>query len=98
MYVKAFLKDHSGNIQTVEARSEYKTIIPQNPVECFKYGIETDTLVLKLILKLRKYANPNYALIEIHTDNALLAKKLMDEGYNVVFDPYPEEEMTKSEP
>jgi len=98
MYIKAYLKDRSGNIHTVEAENGCKIINLQSLWEQLQYGIATNDLLGKFALKFRKFANQNYALVEVHTDNALLAKKLMDEGYNVVFDPYPEEEMVKSEP
>jgi len=95
------LKDWQGNLHEVKVKNGCKIVNPKSFWEQLQYGVATIDLLgkfaLKFALKFRKYANPNYALVEIHTDNALLAKKLMDEGYNVVFDPYPEEEMIKNE-
>jgi len=98
MYVQMVLKDRQGNLHEVKVKNGCKIVNPKSFWEQLQYGVATNDLLGKFTLKFRKFANENYALVEVHTDNALLAKKLMDEGYNVVFDPYPEEEMVKSEP
>jgi len=90
MYVQMILKDRQGNLHEVKVKNRCKIVNPKSFWEQLQYGVATNDLLGKFALKFRKYANENYALVEVHTDNALLAKKLMDEGYNVVFDPYPE--------
>ena len=96
MYIKAFLKDCEGNIHTVEVKNDNRILQPKSCWEQLQFAFATNQLVLSFIRKFRKYANKNYSLIEVHTDNALVGKQLMDNGYNVIFDPYPEEEMTKA--
>jgi len=96
MYIKAFLKK-DNDIKVFEIKSRCKIKEPQNPFEAWKFSYAIGKLGFGFIGKFLKYSKKGYSLVEVHTDNALVGKLLMDNGFNVIFDPYPEEEMVQSE-
>lgn len=97
MYIKAIIKNRQDEIIPVTVRNEASNQLPKGFFQQIKYAVATNDLLLKFYRAFHKYANDNYILIEIHTDNALLADKLLKERFPVVFDPYPEEEMIQNE-
>lgn len=88
MYIKAIIKNKQDETFTVEAKNGCSIVIPRGIFEQAKYAHATNILLAQFYQKIKPYANENYAIIEIQTDNALLAQKLSDKGHKVNYLPY----------
>jgi hypothetical protein len=93
MYIKAIVKDRQGKLHMIRVENDCDILTPVSFREQMAYAFATNNLLLKFAKAFRKYANQNYALVEIHTDNAFLARELQKEGHYTIFNPCPEEEV-----
>lgn len=96
MYIKAIIKNKHGETFTVEAKNGCKIVVPRGIIEQAKYAYATNFLLAQFYRKMKPYANENYAIIEIQTDNALLAQKMADEGHKVNYLPCVEGELVEA--
>jgi len=97
MYIKALIKDKSGNVFEVHVKEGTGTPDPpQGFKEQMKFAVETAKLLGKFWKEARKYANQNHMIVQVNTDNPIIAKQLVKEGFNVVFEP-DFEEVVKNE-
>jgi len=87
MYVKAIIKDKDGNQFDVTATSKCDILAPVTKLEQLKYAAKTNALLAKFAWKLRKYANKDHAIVEIQTDNPILAQQFEKQGYTVKLEP-----------
>lgn len=87
MYIKAIIKNKDGKIFEVKADNNCKIVIPKGVFEQAKYAYATNFLLWQFYRKLKPYANENYAIVEIVTDNALVAEKMHKEGLKVSYLP-----------
>lgn len=90
MYIKAIIKDKQGKTFTVEAKNGCRIVIPRGVFEQAKYAYATNLILAQFYQKIKPYANENHAIVEIQTDNALLAQRLSNEGYRVNYLPCAE--------
>jgi len=92
MYINAIIKDKVNNREfTVKVKRECDIIVPNGKIEQMRYFLSTTSLLFDFYRKMKPYANQNHAIVEIKTDNPIIAEKLRENGQKVIFEPILEE-------
>lgn len=85
MYIKAIIKNRNGEKFKIHVKNKCNIILPNGYIEQFKHSIATSRLLASFYRKMRKYANQNYCIEKIYTDNALIADRFQKEDVKVEF-------------
>jgi len=83
MYITAVIRDRHGNRQTLTVDQKCDILVPFGQWETFKFLNATNALLFTFARTIKRYADQNYTLEVLRTDNGYLAEQLRKKGYHV---------------
>lgn len=86
MYIEAIIKNRQGERFAVKATAGCEILVPLSMVDRINYAVATNRLLADYASKIRRYANKDHAIVEIHTDNFMVLDRL-SKSYNAHYVP-----------